>query len=168
MPRRYRRTETAMFQTRDIPVSKFPEGEGPPVYITVRGPDWTRLAPGQGALVPHSGGHGGAYAWGLVKTVVAVWIHMPSDGPAASYCQHLLPGRLVPGLHDRACAEIGWTERREASSLWVVLGSHMASTEAYEEAFLGLGVLDNRLLVYVNASVPQFGVSARGCVGEAF
>jgi hypothetical protein len=168
MPRRYTRTETAMFQTRDVPVPEFPTGEGPPVYITVRGPNWTRLPPGQGVLVTHAGGHGGAYGWGLVRTVVAVWVHLPVGAPGVSYCHHLPPGRLTPGLHERACEAIGWSARREASALWVVLGSHLVGTEAYENAFLSLGVPHERLLVYANASVPQFGVSVRGCVGEAF
>ena len=167
MAKRYRRTIVDVFQKRDVPLAQFPVGEGPPVYVTAFGPEWTRLAIGQGVGFELADQAGGAFAWGLTSTLVAIWVHALRDGSARAFCQHLPHGPIDPSTHAHACAEIGFDRFGDPLSLRVVLAGRRDVTEDDERPFVRLGVLPDRLITYSNALLSQFGVSRRGFVGEA-
>ena len=135
--------------------------------MTIAGPDWVCLSPGQGARVPFSGDDGGAFAWGLISTLAAVWIHSPPGEIEQAFCQHLPAGPISPAVHHRACDEIGFSRDNDPRLLRVLIASQRTITEQDERAFLLLGVLPDQLYTYSNSLLTQFGVSRRGCAGEA-
>jgi hypothetical protein len=155
-----------MFETRDIPLSDLPEGEGPPIFMTAKHGHWTRLGFGQGQLVPFSGEPGGAYAFGLVKSVVVIWVYLPPDGPGRAYCYHAPLGLLAPRIHQVALAGLECDEHY-AAFLHVVIASGRDVTPEEEAAIVRFGVHPDRVYAYSNAWLSQFGVSNAGCVGEA-
>jgi hypothetical protein len=155
-----------MFETRDIPFRDFPQGEGPPVFMTAKHGRWERLGFGQGRLVPFSGEPGGAFAFGLVKSVVVIWVYLPPDEPGRAYCYHSPLGALTPQVHHEALARLDCGEHHQPF-LYVVLGSGRKVTLEEESAVLRFGVHADKVFTYSYALLSQFGVSTAGCVGEA-
>ena len=167
MPRRYRRTEVDVFQKRDISIPLFPIGEGSPIFLSIRGSAWVRLAPGQGTILSFDGEDGGAFAWGVTTTLVAIWVYSPPQGVERAYCHHLSTGPIDPLVHQAALAELGCGPTADPHRLRVLLAGRREVVESDERPFLRLGVRPDRLITYSNAFLTQFGVSRRGCVGEA-
>ena len=94
-----------MFETRDLPFHDLPEGEGPPILLTAKHGDWTRLGFGQGRLVRFSEDPGGAFAFGLLQSVVLIWVYLPPDEPGRAYCYHAPLGPLTPQIHRAAVVQ---------------------------------------------------------------
>ncbi|MEJ2206255.1 MAG: hypothetical protein P8170_19360 [Gemmatimonadota bacterium] len=155
-----------MFETRDLPFHELPEGEGPPILLTAKHGDWTRLGFGQGRLVRFSEDPGGAFAFGLLQSVVLIWVYLPPDEPGRAYCYHAPLGPLTPQIHRAALAALECAEHAHAF-LHVVIASGREITPEEEAAVLRFGVRADRVYTYSNALLSQFGVSHAGCVGEA-
>ena len=115
-----------MFETRDIPLHDFPEGEGPPIFMTAKHGTWARLGFGQGQLVRFSEEPEGAYAFGLVKSVVVIWVYLPPDAPGRAYCYHAPLGALTPRVHHMALAELECGEHPSAFLYAVVASERVA------------------------------------------
>lgn len=166
--RRYRRGPLEMFERRDIPFRDFPSGDGPPLYMSIGKGEWRRLGLAEGHVVRLEDAEpaGGAFAFGLTTTLAIVWIHAPADGPGIAYCYHAPPGPLHAWAHQTALATVGCV-RRDSEHLYVFVAAKREVTEEEEKFFLAQGVRPDRLFTYSNSFLPQFGVSARGYVGEA-
>ena len=78
-----------------------------------------------------------------------------------------LRDRLALPFTHRACDEIGFSRDNDPRLLRVLIASQRTITEQDERAFLLLGVLPDQLYTYSNSLLTQFGVSRRGCAGEA-
>lgn len=165
MARRYRRTTVETMQRLDVPLREFPSGEGPPLMVR-RGPgEWTRLGLNRRAEVEFAPGGGGAFAFGLARSRAVVWVRFLPGGAGSAFCYHAPPGPFDTRVHDEACLRVGWAPT-DASSLWVVLAARGEVEPWLEGVFEARGVAPDRILTYSGCWVPQFGVSATGCVGE--
>ena len=160
------RTSLALFETRDVPLADFPEGEGPPVLMSAHRGEWSRLGFGESALVEFGDEPGGAFAFGLVRSVVVIWIYMPEDGPGRAYCYHAPVGPLGHHLHAMARTRLDADPARP-ERVYGVLASARPVTPVEEAAMLAGGIHDDKLFVYSGAYLAQFGVSSAGTVGEA-
>jgi len=149
-----------------VPFLDFPHGAGPPVLMSVKHGDWTRLGFGQGHLVPFSGEPGGAFAFGLTNSVVAIWVHLPRTGDGGAYCFHVPLGPISPLAHAAAIQRLGCGEHA-LDRLYVVLASGREVTPEEESAVLHFGVHADKVFTYSNALLCQFGASGVGVVGEA-
>lgn len=165
MPRRYRRTTLQLFEQMNIPVLEFPQGEGPPVYVSLPSGNWTGLGLGVGARIPFEKGGGGAMAFGLVRSKAVVWVYF-GEGPGAAYCHHAPPGPLNLMVHEEALRQVECPQGRH-DELYVVIASPGEVEERDEHFFLAQGVRPERILTYSHCFIPQFGVAETGCVGEA-
>lgn len=166
MPKRYRRTTIALMERRDVPLHEFPRGEGPPIFVTAKHGVWQRLGFGQGQLVPFTGELGGAYAFGLIRSMVVIWIHVPPGRPGTAYCYHAPLGPLDGRIHAQAVSAIECGQHCE-DHLYVVLASARDVTQEEEGYFLQRGVHPEKVITYSNCLIPQFGIGHSGFFGEA-
>ena len=155
-----------MFEKRDVPFLEFPRGEGPPILMSVKYGSWARLGFGQGHLVPFSGEAGGAFAFGLTKSVVVIWVHLPREGEGGAYCYHAPLGPLTPRAHSEALRQLDCGEHA-SECLYVVLASGREVTPDEEASVLHFGIHADKIFTYSNALLSQFGASSSGYVGEA-
>lgn len=155
-----------MFETRDVPFQDLPEGEGPPILMTAKHGDWARLGFGQAHLVRFSEELGGAFAFGLLKSVVVIWVYLPPAEPGRAYCYHAPLGALGPQVHQTALAMMECGKHHHAFLHVVIASGREIGTEE-ENAVIRFGVHPDRVYTYSNALLSQFGVSNSGCVGEA-
>jgi hypothetical protein len=163
VPRRYLRASTSLLERTDTPLLEFPEGEGPPLFLSSSFAHWTSLAPGQGQRLVLDRARGGVYASGLVGSTCALWVLLSGDTRAA-YCFHAVGSELDPRAHTDALRILGGVN---ASEVYVVLAARHTIERRHEQFFSLRGVRHDRIFTYSNALLPQFGMSARGCVGEA-
>ncbi|MDH3457703.1 MAG: hypothetical protein OER90_12770 [Gemmatimonadota bacterium] len=166
MTRRYNRNTTSLAERVDTHIEDFPQGDGPPLYLTTKYGAWKRLGPGQGHLVPVGRPEGGAFAFGLTTTAVFIWAYLPADAPGSAYCYHGPRGPVDPRIHTTALAQVG-CRNVGSSDLYVVIASHRGVESFEERFFLDQGVQEDRVFAYSNCLLSQFGISATGCVGEA-
>ena len=153
----------------NTPFQDFPDGQGPPLFLSSSFAQWGRVAPGQGAFMVLDGSPWGLYATGMTVSTVLIWI-LPAGGSDAAraaggaYCFHAPGTALDPRAHTDALAALG---HPSAFDLYVFLASRHEVDERHERFFTQRGVRHDRVFTYSGALLPQFGVSARGCVGEA-
>ena len=165
MPRRYIRATDALQERTNTSLVEFPHGEGPPLFLSSSFADWTTVAPGQGAHLALDGGRGGVYASGLVGSTAVIWALLSNNaGESAAYCYHAVGNTLDPRAHGEAIRALGGVNTFE---LFVVLAARHGVAEGQERFFTQRGVRHDRVFTYSNALLPQFGISAKGCVGEA-
>lgn len=165
MPRRYIRATNSLQERTNTLLAEFPDGEGPPLFLSSSFADWTTVAPGQGARLALDGGRGGVYASGLVGSTAVIWALLSNEaGASAAYCYHAVGNVLDPRVHGEAIKALGGVN---AFELFVVLAAHHGVAEGQERFFTLRGVRHDRVFTYSNALLPQFGISAKGCVGEA-
>ncbi len=166
MPRRYRRASIEIFERRDVPFRQFPEGEGAPLLMSAKHGEWRRLGFGEAHRVDLGDESGGAYAFGLIRSLVVILVYLPDGGPGRAFCYHAPLGPLSPQIFAAALESLECTGQYQ-HHLYVVLASGRDVTREDETAVLQLGVHDDKLFTYSNALLAQFGVSSRGFVGEA-
>jgi hypothetical protein len=166
MPRRYQRTSIELFERRDVPFREFPEGAGPPILMSAKHGEWRRLGFGEAQAVEFGDEPGGAFAFGLIGSVVVIWMYLPEGGPGRAYCYHAPAWPLSPQVHAAALRSLECAGQYQ-HHLYVVLASGREITRREEAAVLQLGIHDDKLFTYSNALLAQFGVSNRGLVGEA-
>jgi hypothetical protein len=144
---------------------EFPHGEGPPLFLSSSFADWATVAPGQGAHLALDGGRGGVYATGLVGSTAVIWALLSNNAEErAAYCYHAVGNTLDPRAHGEAIHALGGVN---AFELFVVLAARHGVAEGQERFFTTRGVRHDRVFTYSNGLLPQFGISAKGCVGEA-
>ncbi len=149
-----------------MPFLDFPVGEGPPLLLSANRGRWDRLGFGQARLVEFGSDPGGAFAFGLVDSVVVIWMHLPEFGPGGAYCYHAPLGPIGTHVQARAVMELGCDPGRP-DRLYAVIASGRDVTADEERVLLQAGIHDDKLFVYSGAFLSQFGVSSVGIVGEA-
>lgn len=167
MPRRYRRNPDFVMGSADVPLARFPDGEGAMVFLKISDGSWPRLGPGQGALVGGEDGHRGALAFGVMETVAIIWAYLAPRRPFRAYCYHLGQPSMIPVVHRQALRRLG-VGLRDLQHTYVVMASQREIDDEEAAFFIEEGgIRSDRILLYSGSLLAQFGVSAAGCVGEA-
>lgn len=163
MVRRYRRDRIDTLPRFDVPFRDFPSGSGGQLCLGTGEGEWRRLGIGEGAVVP-LGSEGGAFAWGLGVSRAVIWVAPDLETPAA-YCLHAPMGPLGPGVWNTALRLLE-CPLAAVGRLHVFVATPQIVAVADEQFLVRGGVPPAQVVSYSGCLVPQFGVSAAGCVGE--
>lgn len=151
----------------NVPLARFPDGEGAAVFLRVSDMGWPRLGPGQGALVGGEEGHGGALAFGVMQSVAIIWAYVAPRRPFVAYCYHVGHPSMIPVVHRQALQRLG-VGPRDLQHVYVVMASQREIDDEEAGFFLERGgIRSDRVILYSGSLLAQFGVSETGCVGEA-